>query len=172
MKSKVTTLHLLFIHELEDIYDAENQILAALPKMITAAADDDLKAGFSEHLEQTRNHITRIEEIADTLDTKLSKTNCPGMAGVIQEGKSFIEADMPSDIKDAALISAAQRVEHYEMAVYHSLVAMADVLGYDDAEDLLSDTLSEEMETSDKLESLAEGGLFSNGINEAAAEAV
>ncbi len=153
---KLNTLQDLFIHELKDLYSAETQLLKALPKMAKAATNPDLKAGFEEHLEQTKVHVSRLEQIADANDYKLSGHKCKAMEGLIEEGGELISEDAEAHVRDAGLIGAAQRVEHYEMAAYGTARALATCLGYDDAAELLGETLEEERATDEKLTELAE----------------
>lgn len=158
----------LFIHELRDLYDAERQIIDALPKMVQAATSPDLREAFDHHLEQTRGHVQRLDQIFADLGTNPGGQECKGMKGLIAEGETIIKADGDGAVKDAALIAAAQRVEHYEMAGYGTVRAYAEELGNDDAADLLQETLDEEGKTDEKLTDLAEGGLLKSGINEEA----
>jgi ferritin-like metal-binding protein YciE len=144
----------LFIDELKDIYSAENQLIKALPKMAKAASSDDLRAGFEEHLEQTKEHARRIEEICTELGEKPTGKKCGGMEGLIGEGKEMMD-EFEDDVLDAALISAAQRVEHYEIAAYGTVRTYAELLGHDRAVELLEQTLEEEKETDQKLTELA-----------------
>ena len=144
----------LFIDELKDIYSAENQLIKALPKMAKAASSDDLRAGFEEHLEQTKEHARRIEEICTELGEKPTGKKCGGMEGLIGEGKEMMD-EFEDDVLDAALISAAQRVEHYEIAAYGTVSTYAELLGQDRAVELLEQTLEEEKETDQKLTELA-----------------
>ena len=153
---KITTLRDLWIDELKDIVNAENQILKALPKMVKAAVSDDLKTAFAEHLEQTRGHVQRLEEIFTMIDANGRGKKCKGMEGVIAEGKEMLEMDLPEPVGDAALIAAAQRVEHYEIAAYGTARAYAEILGESDAASLLEQTLEEEKETDERLTSIAE----------------
>src|ERR671921_413051 len=148
---KITNLEQLLEDELKDIYSAENQLLKALPKMAQAAESKDLRASFEKHLEQTQTHVQRIEEICRDLKVEPSGKTCAGMGGLIKEGEEIIESDMDSEPKQAALIGAAQRVEHYEIAAYGTARAHARQLGYLKAVDLLSQTLEEEKETDHKL---------------------
>lgn len=153
---KITTLAELLEDELKDIYSAETQLLKALPKMARAAESKDLHAAFEKHLERTHVHVQRIEEICNDLKiTPLGKT-CKGMEGLIMEGEEELESDMESEPKQAALIGAAQRVEHYEIAAYGTARAHAKQLGYLKAFDLLSQTLDEEKDTDQRLTHLAE----------------
>ena len=160
------TLHDAFVDELRDTYDAERQITKALPKMVKAASSAELKAAFVAHLEETREQVARLEEVFGSLDEKVRGKHCDGVAGIIEEGKSVMEEDFDDTTMDACLIAAAQRVEHYEMAAYGTLVAWARAMGHTAATDLLQQTLDEEKATDEKLSSLAEGG-----INQEAADA-
>jgi ferritin-like metal-binding protein YciE len=153
---KMTTLQDLFIKELRDLYSAENQIIKALPKMAKAAASDDLRAGFEEHLEQTKQHVERLERIFEKLGVRASGKKCKAMEGLIEEGKEMMEMDAEPAVLDAALISAAQKVEHYEMAGYGCARTWARQLEDHDAAELLQQTLDEEGETDKKLTDLAE----------------
>ena len=160
------TLHDAFVDELRDTYDAEKQITKALPKMVKAASSPELRAAFEAHLEETREQVARLEEVFASLDEKVRGKHCDGMAGIIEEGKSIMEEDFDDTTMDACLIAAAQRVEHYEMAAYGTLVAWARAMGHTEAADLLQQTLDEEKAADEKLSSLAEGG-----INQEAADA-
>jgi ferritin-like metal-binding protein YciE len=153
---KITNLDQLLEDELKDIYSAENQILKALPKIAEAAESKDLRASFEKHLEQTQIHIQRIEEICNDLKIEPSGKTCAGMGGLIKEGEEVIESDMEPEPKQAALIGAAQRVEHYEIAAYGTARAHAKQLGYVKAFDVLTQTLNEEKETDQKLTHFAE----------------
>jgi ferritin-like metal-binding protein YciE len=146
----------LYIDELKDIYSAETQLVKALPKMAKAASSDDLRSGFEEHLEQTKGHVARLEQIFQGLDEKPTGKKCMGMEGLIKEGNEAAEEDYEDDAKDEALIGAAQRVEHYEIAAYGTVRAIAEKLGEDAAVKLLSQTLQEEKDTDEKLTALAE----------------
>jgi len=153
---KITTLDELLVDELKDIYNAETQVIKALPKMAKAAESNDLRIAFEKHLEQTRIHAQRIEEICSDLKIKPVGKKCLGMEGAIKEGEEVLRSDMASEPKQAALIGAAQRVEHYEIAAYGTARAHARQLGYLKAVDLLGQTLEEEKETDQKLTQLAE----------------
>jgi ferritin-like metal-binding protein YciE len=144
----------LFVGELQDLYSAENQLIKALPKMAKAATSDDLRAGFEHHLEQTKEHARRIEEICSELGEKPTGKKCGGMEGLIGEGKEMMD-EFEGDLLDAALISAAQRVEHYEIAAYGTVRTYAELLSQDRAVELLEETLEEEKETDQKLTELA-----------------
>jgi len=153
---KITTLDELIHDELQDIYSAETQIIEALPKMAKASESNDLRAAFEKHLEQSRLHAQRIEEICNDLKIAPSGKTCKGVEGLIKEGDEVLKSDMESEPKQAALIGAAQRVEHYEIAAYGTARAHARQLGYLKAVELLSQTLDEEKETDQKLTRLAE----------------
>ena len=146
----------LYIDELRDLYDAENRLLKALPKLAKAAGSDQLRAGFEEHLEQTKGHVSRLEEIFEALDEKPTGKKCAGMAGLIKEGHEIMDEDFSAEVMDAALISAAQRVEHYEIATYGCVSTWAQLLGESEAGALLEKTLEEEKETDQKLTELAQ----------------
>jgi ferritin-like metal-binding protein YciE len=160
------TLHDAFIEELRDTYDAEKQLMKALPKMAKAASSPELRQAFEAHLEETREQVTRLEQVFDALEEKVRGKHCEGIAGIIEEGKSIMEEEFDDDTMDACLIAAGQRAEHYEMAAYGTLVAWAQAMGHTEAADLLQQTLDEEKSADEKLTSLAEGG-----INQTAAEA-
>jgi len=154
--SKMKTLEELFIHELKDIHSAETQLVKALPKMAKAASNESLKAAFEEHLSETEEHVSRIEQIMENFDGSAGGKTCKAMQGLIAEGEEVIKEDAEAAVKDAALIIAAQKVEHYEISAYGSARAMAEALGYDDIADLLSTTLDEESMTDESLTALAQ----------------
>lgn len=153
---KITTLEDAYIEQLRDIYNAETQLIKALPKMAKAAHNEELKAGFEEHLEQTKVHATRLEEIFEALDEKPTGKKCKAMAGLVEEGAETISEDATPEVKDALLIAAAQRVEHYEIAAYGTVKTFAHLLGHEDAAKLLEETLQEEVDTDEKLTEAAE----------------
>lgn len=153
---KLNSLKELFVHELRDVYDAEQQIVKALPKMIQAANYPELRSAFEEHLEQTQNQVSRLEQVFDLIGEKAKASKCKGMAGLIDEGKEMIDEDADPAAKDAGLISAAQKVEHYEIAAYGTVRTYAEMLGNKQAADLLDETLQEEKETDERLTALAE----------------
>jgi ferritin-like metal-binding protein YciE len=165
--AKAGTLHDAFIDELRDTYDAEKQLVKALPKLARAASSPDLRTAFESHLEETRGQVERLEQVFASLDEKVRGKHCDGIAGIIEEGKSIMEEDFDDATMDACLIAAGQRAEHYEMAAYGTLVAWARAMGHAEAADLLQETLDEEKAADEKLSSLAEGG-----INQEAADAV
>jgi ferritin-like metal-binding protein YciE len=152
---KLASLHDLFVDQLKDLYSAENQLIKALPKMAKAASSKDLKKGFEGHLEQTKTHIERLEQIFEKLEVSPKGKKCKAMEGLIEEGKEAIEEDAEPEVRDAGLIAAAQRVEHYEMAGYGCVRTYAELMGHDDAVELLQTTLDEERETDENLTELA-----------------
>src|SRR3984893_19438676 len=145
----------LYSEELKDLYSAETQMVKALPKMANAASSEDLRAGFEEHLGQTKEHVVRLEKILKALGESHKGKKCKGMEGLIKEGGEMIEEDPAPEELDAGLISAAQRVEHYEMAGYGCVSTYAKLLGEDEAVSILRQTLEEEKETDEKLTRLA-----------------
>jgi len=147
----MSKLNETFLSGLSDIYDAEKQLLKALPKMAQAAENESLKAGFETHLKETQEHVSRLDQIFESLDEKPEAKTCKAMKGLIEEGSEVIEEEEG----DAALIAAAQKVEHYEIAAYGSLKAWAEVLGEDEAVQLLEQTLTEEKATDEKLNEVA-----------------
>lgn len=152
---KFESLHDLFVHELEDLYDAEQQITEALPKMQKAASSAELKAAFGEHLDQTKNQIKRLEQVFQAIGEKPSSHTCKAMKGIIKEGEEMLEADAEKHVKDAGLIASAQRVEHYEIAGYGTARTYAYLLGQEEAARLLQETLDEEELTDKKLTKIA-----------------
>jgi len=156
---KLKTLADLFHHELKDIYSAETQLVKALPKMAKAATHEELKVGFEEHLEQTKGHVDRLKQIGESLGLTLTGHKCKAMEGLVEEGADLIDEDADDHVRDAGLIGAAQRVEHYEIAAYGTARALALILGHEDAASLLEETLAEEKETDEKLTELAESAI-------------
>ncbi len=156
----------LFLDELKDVYNAEKQILKALPRMAKAASSDALRQAFTNHLRETEGQVRRLEKIFELLGQTARGKKCKGMEGLLEEGKEIMEEEGAPEVIDAALISAAQRVEHYEMAAYGCLRTYAQLLGYEDAVKLLQQTLAEEEAADEKLTALGEGG-----INQAAVAA-
>lgn len=143
--------------ELKDLYSAENQLVKALPKMAKGAVSEQLRAAFEAHLEQTRGHVTRLEKVAEIAQISLKGKRCKGMEGLLIEGSELLSEEKKSLSRDVALIPAAQRVEHYEMAAYGSAVVFARMLGLTQAEKLLNQTLEEEKKADAKLTQIAEG---------------
>jgi ferritin-like metal-binding protein YciE len=154
--AEMQTLEDLFIHDLKDLYHAENQLLKALPRMAKKAAAPELRRAFEMHLKQTEQQVKRLERVFDSVGEKAKGKPCKGMQGIIEEGKEMMSEDIEDDVLDAALIAAAQKVEHYEIAAYGTARAYAELLGNDTAVKLLQQTLEEEEETDKKLTALAE----------------
>jgi ferritin-like metal-binding protein YciE len=153
---KTNRLKQLYVEELKDLYNAENQLVKALPKMVKAATSEDLREGFAGHLEQTKEHVARLEQIFKALGESPKGKKCKGMEGLIEEGAEMIQEDPDPEELDAGLISAAQRVEHYEIAGYGCVIAYAKLLGEEEAAELLAQTIEEEKETDRKLTDLSE----------------
>lgn len=156
MAEATNPLEELLVDELKDIYNAETQIIKALPKMAKAATSPDLKRAFERHLEETRKQVERLDQIGQALEIKLTGKKCKGMEGLIEEGKELMEEDFDDNAIDAGLIGAAQKVEHYEIAAYGTARTHAEMLGYTKAAKLLQQTLDEEGATDKKLTQLAE----------------
>jgi ferritin-like metal-binding protein YciE len=155
LSMKLESLDELFLHELKDLLSAEKQLVKALPKMAKGASSDALRAALEEHLEQTKGHVERLEKVFKTLDKAPRAEHCKGMEGLIEEGADLLEEEGADAVKDAALIGAAQRVEHYEIAGYGTARSLAELLGNEEAMTLLQETLDEEKETDEKLTELA-----------------
>lgn len=153
---EINSLRELYVEQLRDLYDAENQLIKALPKMAKEASSDELRQGVEEHLEQTREHAERLEEIFEKLGEKPRGKKCKGMQGLTEEAQETLEEDMEEDTKDAAIIAAAQRIEHYEISGYGTARTYANLLEENEAAELLEETLNEEKETDQKLTQLAE----------------
>jgi ferritin-like metal-binding protein YciE len=153
---EINSLRELYVEQLRDLYDAENQLIKALPKMAKASSSDELRQSIEEHLEQTRGQAERLEQIFEQLVEKPKGKKCKAIQGLIEEGKETLEEDMEEDTKDAAIIAAAQRVEHYEISGYGTARTYANLLGESEAAELLEETLNEEKETDQKLTQLAE----------------
>jgi ferritin-like metal-binding protein YciE len=153
---KLSSLDDLLVHEMQDIYNAEGQILKALPKMIKAASNPDLKRAFEEHRVQTEGQVDRLEQAFRLLGVPARGRKCEGMAGLLEEGKKVMEQEADESVLDAALIAAAQKVEHYEIASYGCICTYAEMLGYDQVHELLGQTLDEEETADQKLTALAE----------------
>jgi ferritin-like metal-binding protein YciE len=165
--AKTGTLHDAFLDELRDAYDAEKQVTKALPKMIKAAASPDLRAAFETHLDETREQILRLEQVFASLGEKVRGKHCDGVAGIIEEGKAVMEEEFDDATMDACLIAAGQRVEHYEMAAYGTLVAWAEAMGHTEAAGLLQETLDEEKAADEKLTAIAEDGINADAAQDA-----
>jgi len=153
---KFDSLKSLYIHELNDLYDAEHQLLRVLPKMAKAASSEDLRLVFERHLDQTQEHLVRLESAFSLLKEKPTRTTCKAMKGILEEAEEMIHADGDPAIKDAGLISSAQRIEHYEMAGYGCARTYAEMLDEEGSSDLLQQTLNDERATDEGLTELAE----------------
>jgi ferritin-like metal-binding protein YciE len=164
----LNTMQDLFTEELHDLYSAEQQLTEALPKMAQAASNDELRQAFEHHLQETQDHVRRLDDIYGELGVSPSGEKCEAMEGLIAEGEELIQADGDPNVKDAALIGAAQRVEHYEIAAYGTTRELAKQLGHEQAEELLDQTLDEESNADKLLNKIATGGLLAAGINERA----
>ena len=151
------------VEEIRDLYNAEKQLVKALPKMAKAAESDELRTAFEEHLEETEGQVTRLERVFELLDEKPRGKHCAGMAGIVEEGSEKLQEDLEGSVLDASLIGAAQKVEHYEICAYGTAVAWAEALGLSEVVDVLNETLEEEKAADEKLTALAE-----SGINQAA----
>jgi ferritin-like metal-binding protein YciE len=154
------SLQQLYVEQLKDLYNAETQLLKALPKMARAAKSEALREGFAQHLEQTRGHVQRLEQIFEAMRENPKGRKCAGMQGLVEEGEQVIEENTDSTALDAGLIAAAQRVEHYEIAGYGSVRTFAELLGESAAVDLLEETLNEEKETDERLTEIAKEANF------------
>jgi ferritin-like metal-binding protein YciE len=156
---ELATLQDLYVHELKDLYSAEKQLVKALPKMAEAAKNAELTAGFRDHLKQTKGHVERLEKIFSDHKRSTRGARCKGMEGIIAEGAEMVEEEADPEVKDAGLISAAQRVEHYEIAGYGTARAYAELIGDRQGAKLLQTTLQEEEETDKKLTALAKSSI-------------
>ena len=165
---ELQSLNDVLVHELKDLHSAETQLLDALPKMAQAASNDELRQAFEHHLDETRDHVGRLQDIFGQIGTSPGGELCKGMQGLIKEGEETISTDGDPAAKDAALIAAAQRVEHYEIAAYGTARTLADELGIDEAKELLDQTLDEESNADKLLTKIATGGLLKTGINQQA----
>jgi ferritin-like metal-binding protein YciE len=166
MAKQLKSLDDLLVHELQDIYHAEGQITKALPKMIKAANHPELRAAFEEHLQQTEGQIERLDRVFELLGIPAKGKKCEGMAGIIAEGQKTLEENASPDVLDAALIAAAQKVEHYEIASYGCVATYAEMLGYDQVHELLGQNLDEEESTDERLSDLAESVINVEAANE------
>jgi ferritin-like metal-binding protein YciE len=160
-------LHEFLVDELKDIYWAEKHLTKALPKMAKAATSDELRQAFEDHLEQTEEHVSRLEQVFEMLGMKPQAKKCDAMAGLVEEGKSIIEdTEADTATRDVGLILAAQKVEHYEIATYGGLAQLAKTLGLTDVKDVLGQTLSEEKETDERLTEIAETSINMDAAGE------
>ncbi len=153
---KITTVKDLLEDELKDLYDAEKQLVRALPKMAKAASSQELRSAIEEHLEVTKGQVTRLEEVFETLESKPKSKTCEAMRGLVAEGQEAIDHQAADALHDVLLIGAAKRVEHYEMAAYQTAILLAEALPNEAASNMLRQTLEEEESADGKLESLCE----------------
>lgn len=165
---KLNTLKQLYIEELRDLHSAENQLLKALPKMAKGASSDELKLAFENHLDQTKVHVERLEEIFEGLDEAPKGKTCQAMKGLVEEGSEILEEEGEESVLDAGIIAAAQKVEHYEIASYGTVRTFAQLLGEDEAAELLQETLDEEGEADKLLTQLAQDMVNPEALLEAA----
>jgi ferritin-like metal-binding protein YciE len=166
----LNTMNDVLAGQLEDLYSAEQQLVKALPQMAAAATSPDLRQAFTDHLDETRRHVTRLEEVFVDAGIPRKAEHCEAMEGLIKEGSEIVATPGDAATKDVALIAAAQRVEHYEIAAYGTARALARELGFGDAESKLDETLDEEAAADKLLTKLATGGFMSSGLNREAAE--
>ena len=166
----LNTLNDIFEDELRDVFDAEKRILKALPKIIKAVSSEPLQDMLSEHLQQTRGHVQRLEQVFESLDLKPKGKHCAGMAGILEEGSSLLKEDGVEAVLDAAFIAGCQRVEHYEISAYGSLMAWAKLLGHDEALSLLKANEQEEKAADAKLSRLAESTINAEALNAGVAD--
>jgi ferritin-like metal-binding protein YciE len=153
------TLQELFLHELRDVLSAEKQLVKALPKMAKAVNNPELQAGIEQHLAETQAQVERLEQVFESIGENARAKTCKAMQGLIEEGSEILEADMDAEVRDAAIIAAAQKVEHYEIATYGTLATWAKLLGHEQALDLLLQSLEEEKATDEKLTELAKSSV-------------
>ena len=165
---RLDSLQDVLADQIGDLRSAEEQLIEALPKLAAAAHSDELRTAFQNHLEETRGHLQRLQDLIPTLGVAVPVETCEGMKGLLQEGQQTTSAEGDPLAKDAALIAAAQRVEHYEIAGYGTAKTLADQLGHSDAKDLLDQTLDEESQADTLLTKIATGGRMKSGVNEAA----
>ncbi|HEY0416605.1 MAG TPA: ferritin-like domain-containing protein [Gaiellaceae bacterium] len=165
---QLQNLNDLFVEQLQDLYSAENQLVEALPKMASASSHEELRDAFEQHLAETREHVQRLEQIFSELGVAPGGETCKGMQGLIKEGEEVLKMQGEPTVIDAALIAAAQRVEHYEIAGYGTVKTLAGHLDIGQAKDLLDRTLDEESKADALLTKIATGGMFSTGINQEA----
>jgi ferritin-like metal-binding protein YciE len=158
-----TNLREALVDEIRDIYNAEKQIVKALPKMIKGATSDELREAFESHLEETHGQVSRLERVFELLDEKPRGKHCAGMAGILEEGSETLEEDAEDAVMDACIIAGAQRVEHYEITAYGTVIAWSEALGLTEIAEVLGESLAEEKAADEKLSAIAE-----SGVNDAA----
>jgi ferritin-like metal-binding protein YciE len=168
---QLTSLNDVFEEQVADLLSAENQLVEALPKVASAASSPELRDAITQHLEETRQHVTRLQQVIQSSGITPPSEECKAMAGLIAEGEEVVQADGDPVAKDAAIIAGAQRIEHYEIAAYGTARELAKQLDYSDASALLGDTLEEESAADTKLTKIATGGMFASGVNKRASQA-
>lgn len=161
----INNLEELYYDQLRDLYSAETQLVSALPEMVSNASNEDLRQAFSKHLEETKNHVRRLTRICEGHGIDPTGEDCDAMRGLVREARKHLADTSPGDVRDALLIAAANRVQHYEIAAYGVAKAFAKVLGFDAAADVLDESLEEEGYTDKIITQLATGGVFGTGIN-------
>jgi ferritin-like metal-binding protein YciE len=166
----INNLEQLYYDQIRDLYSAETQLIGALPEMAAQASDPDLKEAFNHHLEQTRDHRARLEQICSKHSITPAGEECDAMRGLVKEAKKHLSETAHGSVRDAILIASGNRVEHYEIAGYGVAKTFAKILNFDDDARLLDETLQEEGAADKLLTKIATGGIFSTGVNEAAAQ--
>ena len=166
---KLSALYNVYVEQLKDMYSAEKQLTEALPKMADAASTPELRQAFEHHLQVTERQLDRVQTLLDELEENPGNKVCKAMQGLIEEGSEIMKKDGTPKARDAALILAAQKVEHYEIATYGGIRAYARTLGYNDAAETIDEILDEEYDADQKLDDIAEGGVLEAGLNEEAA---
>ncbi|HSM58347.1 MAG TPA: ferritin-like domain-containing protein [Candidatus Sulfomarinibacteraceae bacterium] len=164
-----SALYDVYVEQLKDMYSAEKQLVDALPKMAQTASTPALRQAFENHLQETEHHLQQVQSILDELDENPGNKVCVAMRGLVEEGNEVMKKEGAPKARDAALILAAQKVEHYEIATYGGIRAYARTLGYDDAADTIDEILDQEYDADQKLDDIAEGGVLDEGLNEQAA---
>jgi ferritin-like metal-binding protein YciE len=165
---QLQSLNDLFVEQLRDLYSAETQLVAALPKLASASSHEELRDAFEQHLAETREHVSRLEQVFSQIGSTPGGETCKGMQGLIEEGEHVLQMQGDPSVLDAALIASAQRVEHYEISAYGTAKTLADHLKLGDAKDILDQTLDEEAKADSLLTKIATGGMFKSGINQEA----
>lgn len=167
VEMKDLPFHKFFVFELQDLYWAEKHLVDSLPDMAKAATSEKLKAAINQHLEQTKGHVARLEEVFEALDEKAKSTKCNAMAGILKEGKDILdETKKGSAVRDAGIVFAAQKVEHYEIASYGTVLAFSKIMGHTEVSRLLKETLDEEIQTNTALSDLAHSGINQMALEE------
>lgn len=164
----LTSLHTVYVHHLKDLYSAEKQMIEAMPTIIEAASSQEVKDAFATHLEESKGHLQRVRALLQELEANPANTNCEAMTGIVKEVSNVVDSTGKADVKDVALIAAAQRAEHYEITGYGTARAFAATLGYSEAASELQLILNDEYDADGRLDKIAEGGLLKMGLNQEA----